>query len=140
MGGCHGNSTAQFTFQDRAGRVALALLCREAHRTATARRSFQSQPHAATIDHRAGRARFPRALAGTSPKAISHMKEFKEWLRENHAISWVALIAFSLVLFWLTADTPYHQFAIGLLAGSLTLLALMLLVEVIWWIGSRLFE
>ena len=79
-------------------------------------------------------------LPGQSPKAILHMKEFKEWLRENHAISWVALIAFSLILFWLTADTPYHQFAIGLLAGSVTLLALMLLVEVIWWIGSRLFE
>ena len=68
------------------------------------------------------------------------MKEFKEWLRENHAISWVALIAVALLVYWLSANTPYHQFAIGLLAGSLTLLALMLLVEVIWWIGSRLFE
>jgi hypothetical protein len=67
------------------------------------------------------------------------MQGFKEWLQENHAISWVALIAFALIVYWLTADTPYHQFAIGLLAGSLTLLALMLLVELVWWIGSRLF-
>jgi hypothetical protein len=140
MGGCHGNSTAQFTFQDRAGRMALALLCREEHRTAPAQRLFPPRPQAGTIDPRAGCARSPRALAATSPKAISHMKEFKEWLRENHAISWVALIAFALLVYWLSANTPYRQFAIGLLAGSLTLLALMLLVELIWWIGSRLFE
>ena len=67
------------------------------------------------------------------------MKEFKEWLQENHAISWAALIVFALIVFWLSADTPYHQFAIGLLAGSVTLLAIMLLVEILWWIGAKVF-
>jgi hypothetical protein len=82
----------------------------------------------------------PPAVAGTIPKAIAHMKEFKEWLQENHAIGWAALIAFALILFWLSADTPYHQFAIGLLAASLTLLVIMLLVELLWWIGGKLFD
>lgn len=45
---------------------------------------------------------------------------------------WAAWIAATLLAFWLSEGTPYHQLSIGLLLSSATLFVLMLLFEVLW--------
>jgi hypothetical protein len=42
------------------------------------------------------------------------------------------LVAAALAGFWFTRGTPYHQFALGVLLSSVSLLVLLFLVEVIW--------
>jgi hypothetical protein len=63
----------------------------------------------------------------------------QKWLKENHAPAWVALIGFALIAFWISAGTPYHQLAIGLLAAAVTLLVVMLVFETLWWIAVAAF-
>jgi hypothetical protein len=62
----------------------------------------------------------------------------QKWLKENHAPAWAALIAFALFAYWLTANTAYHQLAIGVLAAAVTLLVVMLVFETIWWVAVSL--
>jgi hypothetical protein len=60
----------------------------------------------------------------------------QKWLKENHAPGWAALISFALIAFWISADTSFHQLAIGVLAAAVTLLVVMLVFEALWWIGA----
>lgn len=48
------------------------------------------------------------------------------------AWSWAALMAAALAGFRITQGTQYHQFALGVLLSSVSLLVLLFLVEVIW--------
>lgn len=45
---------------------------------------------------------------------------------------WIGLIVASLIAFWLTEGTQYHQLAAGLLMSSSTLFILMALFECLW--------
>lgn len=45
---------------------------------------------------------------------------------------WAFLIAASLLGFWLSEGTPYHQFTIGVLLSSTSLFILTTLFEVLW--------
>ncbi|MEH6952070.1 hypothetical protein V4R08_12150 [Nitrobacter sp. NHB1] len=45
---------------------------------------------------------------------------------------WIGLIIASLIAFWLTEGTQYHQLAAGLLMSSSTLFILMALFECLW--------
>lgn len=53
-------------------------------------------------------------------------------IEPSTAWSWAALTAAALVGFWITQGTQYHQFALGVLLSSVSLLVLLFLVEVIW--------
>ena len=48
------------------------------------------------------------------------------------AWSWAGLIAATLIVFWATRGTEYHQLALGILLSAVTLLILLSLVEVVW--------
>jgi len=63
----------------------------------------------------------------------------QKWLKENHAPAWAALIAFALIAYWISAGTPYHQLAIGVLAAAVTLLVVMLVFETLWRIAAAAF-
>ena len=45
---------------------------------------------------------------------------------------WACLIVASLVAFWLTQGTPYHQLVVGILMSSSTLFILMAVFECLW--------
>ncbi len=45
---------------------------------------------------------------------------------------WVCLIIASIVGFWFTEETRYHQLAVGILMSSSTLFILMALFEFLW--------
>ena len=49
-------------------------------------------------------------------------------------LSWACLIIASLIAFWLTDGTQYHQLAAGILMSSLTLFILIALFESLWWL------
>ena len=70
----------------------------------------------------------------------------QNWLKENHAPAWAALIGFALIAYWLSGNSglgqlaDYHQLAIGVLAAAVTLLVTMLVFETLWWIAASMFE
>lgn len=45
---------------------------------------------------------------------------------------WACLIVASLIAFWLTEGTPYHQLAVGVMMSASTLFILMAIFECIW--------
>ena len=56
--------------------------------------------------------------------------------------SWAGLIAAALIAFWVTRGNKYHQFALGILVSSVSLLVLLSFVELVWqaleaMLGSR---
>jgi hypothetical protein len=50
------------------------------------------------------------------------------------ASAWVCLTIASLVAFWVTEGTEFHQLAAGLLMSSSTLFILIALFECLWWL------
>jgi len=57
-----------------------------------------------------------------------------DWFKNNRPIVWwwLALIAFSVIVFAVSRSTEFAQLGIGLLSASLALLAAMAIFEVIW--------
>ena len=56
--------------------------------------------------------------------------------------SWAGLIAAALIALWATRGNKYHQFALGILVSSVSLLVLLSFVELVWqaleaMLGSR---
>ena len=45
---------------------------------------------------------------------------------------WACLIVASLIAFWLTEGTQYHQLAVGIMMSASTLFILMAIFECIW--------
>lgn len=54
--------------------------------------------------------------------------------------SWAALIAAALIIFWMTRGAQYHQFALGILLSSMTLLVALSLFEVLWRLLEAIFD
>ena len=61
-------------------------------------------------------------------------------LESATAWSWAALIAASLIAFGVTHGTEYRQLGVAILLSSATLLALLLLFEMLWQLLLALFE
>ncbi|HLZ05488.1 MAG TPA: hypothetical protein VKR55_25480 [Bradyrhizobium sp.] len=61
-------------------------------------------------------------------------EELSHLVRSNsHTLAgWACLIVVSLIAFWLTERTPYHQLVVGILMSSSTLLILMAVFECLW--------
>jgi hypothetical protein len=57
-----------------------------------------------------------------------------KWLRAEYSefVWWLALVAVAVVLFLITIGTWLHQFALGLLISSITLLIVLTLFEFAW--------
>ena len=57
-----------------------------------------------------------------------------KWLKAEYSefVWWLALVAVAVVLFLITLGTRLHQFALGLLISSITLLVVLALFEFAW--------
>lgn len=70
--------------------------------------------------------------SGTGRKSAA--EELSALVRDTSRaiLGWACLIVASLIFFWLSEGTQYHQFAAGILLSSSTLFILMTLFECLW--------
>ncbi len=66
----------------------------------------------------------------------------RDWIKTNSAaIGWWALLVIgSLLAYWATRGTSYHQLAVGVAASAVTLLVATVVFEALWQLGAALFD
>jgi hypothetical protein len=76
------------------------------------------------------------ASAGNPETKRTLIERLSALIRDNFRVAsaWVCLTIASLVAFWATEGTEFHQLAAGLLMSSSTLFILIALFECLWWL------
>jgi hypothetical protein len=66
----------------------------------------------------------------------------RQWLKENaRSVGWcLGLIAFAAIAVFISQGSAFQQFAVGLLAASLSLAVALVAFELLWWIGTQVAE